>query len=102
MRFDFYTPSEITTILGERLKKQRLLANFSQHELAQKSGVGISTVARIETGQAGTFENVVRIATALGLINEFSELFLPKPHNIDQVLEHQNIRQRASSKKNKS
>ncbi len=98
MRFDFYTPSEITAILGERLKKQRLLINITQSQLADKAGVGKSTIARIETGQGGTLENVIRIATALGLINELAELFEPKAHNIDEIIKHQNIPQRASGK----
>lgn len=36
MRFDFYTPTEISEILGKRLKQQRLYQNLTQAELAQK------------------------------------------------------------------
>ncbi len=98
MRFDFYTPSEITAILGERLKKQRLLINITQSQLANKAGVGKSTIARVETGQGGTLENFIRIATALGLINELAELFEPKANNIDELIKQQNLPQRASRK----
>ncbi len=98
MRFDFYTPSEITAILGKRLKKQRLLINITQSQLANKAGVGKSTIARIETGQGGTLENVIRIATALGLINELAELFEPKANSIEDIVKQQNLPQRASRK----
>lgn len=98
MRFDFYTPSEITQILGERLKKRRLIQNLTQTELANKAGVGVSTIARIESGQSGTLDNVVRIAIGLGMINEFAELFNLPPENIKAVIEQENLRQRASSK----
>lgn len=98
MRFDFYTPSEITQILGERLKKHRLIRNFTQTELANRAGVGISTIARIETGQGGNLDNVVKIAIGLGLINEFAELFDIAPANIKEVIDQKNLRQRASKK----
>ncbi len=98
MRFDFYTPSEITAILGERLKKQRLLINITQAQLADKAGVGKSTIARVETGQGGTLENIIRIASALGLINELADLFEPKANNIDEIIKQQNLPQRASRK----
>lgn len=52
MRFDFYTPSEIENILGERLKTQRLALNLTQTALAEKAGIGVSTVAPIESSKA--------------------------------------------------
>lgn len=87
MRFDFYTPSEVTQILGERLKKRRLILNLTQSTLAERAGVGISTVVRIESGQGGTLDNMVRMAIGLGLINEFAELFDIAPANIKEVME---------------
>jgi transcriptional regulator with XRE-family HTH domain len=98
MRFDFYTPSEVTQILGERLKKRRLILNLTQSTLAERAGVGISTVVRIESGQGGTLDNMVRMAIGLGLINEFAELFDIAPANIKEVMEQKNLRQRASTK----
>ncbi len=100
MRFDFYTPTEIVNILGERLKKQRLTLNLTQAELANKAGIGLSTVARIESGDGGTLDNVIRLAIALGLINEFSTLFEPQPDTIKDIINQQNLRQRASKANN--
>ncbi len=96
MRFDFYTPSEITRILAQRLKEQRLCQNLSQAQLAQQAGVGLSTVIRIESGQGGTFKHVVCIAVALGLINEFSSLFDFKPKTFEDVVAKKTPRKRAS------
>ena len=50
IRFNFYTPSEISETLGERLKTQRLALDSTQAALVDKAGTGISTVARIESG----------------------------------------------------
>ena len=98
MRFDFYTPSEITDILGERLKTQRLALNLTQAAIAEKAGIGVSTVARIESGQGGTLDNVIRIAIALGMINHFAQLFEVAPSSIEDIIAKQNPRLRASNK----
>ncbi|MGM8909481.1 helix-turn-helix domain-containing protein [Psychrobacter sp. 1U1] len=98
VRFNFYTPSEIAKILGERLKAQRLLLNLTQATLAERSGIGVSTVARIESGQGGTLDNIIRLALALGMVNSFAELFNMAPTNIEDVIAKQNPRLRASNK----
>ena len=98
MRFDFYTPSEISETLGKRLKQQRLYQNLTQAELAQKAGIGLSTVSRIELGAGGTLDNVIRYAMSVGLVNEFAELFADKPKTIDEVMARKTLRKRASSK----
>ena len=98
MRFDFYTPSEISDILGNRLKARRLSLNLTQSAVAEKAGIGISTVARIESSQGGTLDNVIRLAIALGMINHFSELFDVAPADIKDIIAKQNPRLRASNK----
>jgi transcriptional regulator with XRE-family HTH domain len=98
VRFDFYTPSEISQILGKRLKTQRLALNLTQAALAEKASIGVSTVARIESGQGGTLDNVIRLAMTLGMVNHFAELFDVVPTNIEEVIAKQNPRLRASNK----
>lgn len=98
IRFDFYTPNEIGAILGERLKAQRLSLNLTQMVVAEKAGIGVSTVTRIESGQGSTLDNVIRLAIALGMIDHFSELFENVPANIKEVIAKQNPRLRASKK----
>ena len=98
MRFDFYTPSEITDILGKRLKQQRLYQNLTQAELSQKAGIGLSTISRIESGEGGTLDNVIRYAMSVGLVNEFANLFANNPKTIDEVMAQKTSRKRASSK----
>ena len=85
-------------VLGERLKKRRLIQNLTQTELSDRAGLGVSTIARIESGQGGSLDNVIKIAIGLGLINEFAELFDVPPENIKAVMAQQDLRQRASSK----
>ena len=98
IKFYFYTPSEVSETLGERLKTQRLALDSTQAALVDKAGTGISTVARIESGQGGTLDNIIRLAMALGMVNHFSELFDVVPTNIEDVIAKQNPRLRASNK----
>lgn len=98
MRFDFYAPSEISKSLGKRLKQQRLYQNLTQVELAQRAGIGLSTVSRIESGEGGTLDNVIRYAMSVGLVNEFADLFANNPKTIDEVMAQKTSRKRASSK----
>lgn len=98
IRFDFYTPTEISQILGERLKTQRLSLNLTQTAIAEKAGIGVSTVARIESGQGGTLDNLIRLAIALGMINHFAQLFEVTPSSIEDIIAKQNPRLRASNK----
>lgn len=98
VRFDFYTPTEISQILGERLKTQRLSLNLTQTAIAEKAGIGVSTVARIESGQGGTLDNLIRLAIALGMINHFAQLFEVTPSSIEDIIAKQNPRLRASNK----
>ncbi|SNT69891.1 helix-turn-helix domain-containing protein [Psychrobacter sp. LV10R520-6] len=98
IRFDFYTPNEIGEILGERLRACRLSLNLTQSTLADKAGVGVSTVARIESGQGGTLDNVIRLAIGLGMVNQFADLFEDVPTTIEDIIAKRNLRQRASNK----
>lgn len=51
-----------------RLRELREERGFSQHSLAEKSGVGRSTIAALETGERGAHPNTVHaLAGALGV-----------------------------------
>lgn len=60
--------------------------------------MSVSTIARIESGQGGTLDNVIHIAIALGMINQFADLFVIPPKSVHDILAKQNLRQRASNK----
>jgi transcriptional regulator with XRE-family HTH domain len=53
---------------NERLREAREVALLSQRELAEKAGVSLDTVQRMEAGEGGVYGRTVRkIATALAL-----------------------------------
>ena len=56
------------------MKTVRLKQNMSQEELADKSGVSISTIKRMEDGEVKTLESLIRILRTLGKLDIFIPL----------------------------
>jgi transcriptional regulator with XRE-family HTH domain len=53
--------------------------NMRQVTLAERSGVSLASLKRFElTGQV-SLSSLLKIANALGCLDDFSALFLPKP-----------------------
>lgn len=64
--------------IGQRLKNIRLRKNMQQKELAERCGVSLSSVQRLERGETITSETLVSVIRALGLLENFEQL-LPEP-----------------------
>ena len=58
----------ILSKLGTRLKAYRISRGLKQQELASESGVGISTIAKIESGQSVSFSLLISVMRTLGLL----------------------------------
>ncbi len=86
----FSKPNEVVKRLCERLRMERLSQEMSQADLAGRAGIGINTVSNLEAGRNIGFENVVRVAMALGKIKELENLFQPKLDSIDDILRYEN------------
>lgn len=79
---------ETLRAIGERARQLRLLRKLRQDELAARAGVGVATVHRFEKMGTASFENVLRIATALQAEAGFDQLFeLPAYSSLDEALE---------------
>ena len=53
--------------LGRRLARIRLSRNITQEHLAERAGVGVRTLRRVEAGHASTLDSFLKIAQALDL-----------------------------------
>jgi transcriptional regulator with XRE-family HTH domain len=87
--------------VAKRLRTSRLNADISQAELAERSGLGIVTIKRAESGKGNTtLLTLIAILRALGKIDQI-DTFLPEPPVSPLLLlKSQGVqRQRASSKK---
>ena len=54
--------------LGEDLNTWRKLRRLTVDEVADRAGVGRTTVLRLEAGGGSTLENLLRVARALGVL----------------------------------
>ena len=86
--------------IGARMKDCRVSRGLKQQELAAESGVGVSTIAKIEKGQSVTLSLFVSVMRTLGLLENF-ELLLPeqKPSPLDLLRMQRKKVQRVRTKK---
>ena len=64
----------ILTKIGERLKAVRLKQNITQQRLAEDSSVSLSSVKKIENGEIGSFESLLRVLRTLGKLEVLQPL----------------------------
>ena len=65
--------AEITSRISAKIKELRLKQNISRQDMANTSGVSVSSIARMEDGEIKSFESFLRIIRSLGKM----ELFMP-------------------------
>jgi transcriptional regulator with XRE-family HTH domain len=97
LELSFSKPDEIVKRLCDRLRTERLALNMTQAELAGRAGIGANTVSNLEAGRNVGFENVVRVAMALGRTRELEGLFLPKLDSIEDIRRYENSAKRVRS-----
>jgi transcriptional regulator with XRE-family HTH domain len=78
---------EVCLLVGERAARLRIDRGLRRADLAEATGISVSTIARFErTGQVA-FEVIVKIAITLEAQREFLSLFPPPEFaSIDDVL----------------
>ena len=74
---DIYTLSDtqISKRIGEKLKAIRLKRNITQQSLAEAASISLSTIKKIENGEIGSFDTLLRILRTLGMLESISALF---------------------------
>ena len=61
------TSRQVELEIGQRLARLRLARNVTQATLAEKAGIGVRTLRRLEAGEPSTLDTFLRVATALDL-----------------------------------
>ena len=74
---DIYTLSEtqVGKRIGGKLKAIRLKRNITQQSLAEASSISLSSVKKVENGEIGSFDTLLRILRTLGMLESISALF---------------------------
>lgn len=95
----FSKPNEVVKRLCDRLRIERLALGMTQSELAGRAGIGTNTVSNLEAGRSVGFENLVRVAMALGRVGELESLFLPRLESIEDVRRYESSARRLRIKR---
>ncbi|SOS33897.1 XRE family transcriptional regulator [Pseudomonas syringae group genomosp. 3] len=95
----FSKPSEVVKRLCDRLRTERLALDMTQADLAGRAGIATNTVSNLEAGRNVGFENLVRVAMALGRTQELEGLFLPKLDSIEDIRRYENSANRLRIKR---
>ncbi len=91
------TSRQIELEVGQRLARLRLARNVTQAALAERAGIGVRTLRRLEAGGPSTLDTFLRVATALD-VEEAILSSLPEGHirPIERVSQKGSERRRAS------
>src|SRR6188474_1459026 len=74
------TPDELVHELGSRLRTQRLASRVTQQELAQRAGVALGAIKKLESDGNTTLQTFVRVVQALSLTSDLENVLMLKPH----------------------
>ncbi len=86
MSYSLLTTIEVAENLSLRLKNLRLLKKWKRTTLAQRSGVSVSSLIRFEQESKISLDNLLKLLSALGRLNEIEKLLLPpKARSIDDL-----------------
>ena len=81
-----YMPSEVKAKIAEKAKKLRLQKGYKRTTLAERSGVPAPSIKRFETTGNISLSSLLKIANALGCIDDFFKLFTPiKPMTLSEL-----------------
>ena len=74
---DIYTLSDtqLGNRIAEKLKGIRLKRNITQQSLAEAASISLSSVKKVENGEIGSFDTLLRILRTLGMLESISQLF---------------------------
>lgn len=84
--------------LGSRLKRQRLLRNITQQELAERTLLSLGTIKALEAGKA-KLSTLVAVLRELGLLSELEHFIEPPAASPLALAERPKSRQRARARR---
>lgn len=82
--YEYSTP-ELVRMLGVRFKEYRLRCNLTQKEVAELTGLGLTTIHNFENGTAGnlslsTFLLLLKVVGQIDAINDVLPELPPSPY----------------------
>lgn len=82
---DFYEYSipELVRLLGSRFKEYRMRCNLTQKEVAEQSGIGLTTIHKFENGVAGniSLSTFILLLKVIGKIDALDDVLPELPES---------------------
>ena len=80
--YEYSTP-ELVRLLGTRFKDYRMRCNLTQREVAEQSGIGLTTIHKFENGTAGnlSLSTFILLLKVVGQINALDDVLPVLPES---------------------
>jgi len=80
--YEYSTP-ELVRLLGSRFKEYRMRCNLTQKEVAELSGIGLTTIHKFENGTAGnlSLSTFILLLKVVGQINALDDVLPELPES---------------------
>ncbi len=80
--YEYSTP-EIVRLLGYRFKDYRMRCNLTQKEVAEQSGIGLTTIHKFEKGIAGniSLSTFILLLKVVGMVDELNNVMPELPES---------------------
>ena len=93
---------EIRRRIGKKIRNLRLRQNITQMSLAEQSQISVSSVKKIENGEIGSFDSLMRVLRILGELEIFSPLLKEEDMSPNEYLEFVEASKKKQRKRAKS
>ncbi len=77
--YSLHTPEQISVTLAGRVRDLRLARGWRQVTLSERSGVSLGSLRRFEASGRVSLQNLLKLAFALGRLDDFDALFQAPP-----------------------
>lgn len=80
--YEYSTP-ELVRLLGERFRDYRMRCNLTQKEVAERSGIGLTTIHKFENGTARniSLSTFILLLRVVGQINALDDVLPELPES---------------------
>ncbi len=78
-RYSLRTPEQVSADLAVRIRELRLARGWRQVTLAERAGVSLGSLRRFESSGRVSLQNLLKLAFAIGRLDDFDAILQPPP-----------------------
>ena len=100
MNWQRSTDKQVLTTIAERLKEHRIRKRYTQKELAEKSGVSLPSIQKIEQGKSVSLNIFLAVLRSLKLLDNLETLVPNISISPIEILKQKGVKRQRVRKKN--